>query len=151
MVCLVPALLFVALYLRALDYGFVWDDIAMFEGRSILRPPGQLLAAFGEPLHRVDDFRVRDLQQAYYRPLQVLTASWLAARFGREPRTFRATAFVLGAATTALFAALVLVLTGSPGAALVAGCVLAAHPLGLETWVWLSGLSAALAACFVSV
>ena len=148
-VCLVPALLFVALYLRALDYDFVWTDIAEFEAGSILRPPGSWLAAFGEPLQRVDDFRVRGLQQPYYRPLEVLTASWLDARFGREPRSFRAAAFVLGAATAALFAALALVLTGSPGAALVAGCVLAAHPLGLETWVWLSGLSAALAACFV--
>jgi hypothetical protein len=147
--CLVPALLFAALYLRALDYGFVWTDIAEFQYASILRPPGRLLAAFGEPLQRADDFRVRDLQQPYYRPVQVVTASWLDARFGREPRTFRAAALVLGAATAVLFAALALGLTGSPAAALVAGCVLVAHPLGLETWVWLSGLSAALAACFV--
>ena len=148
-VCLVPALLFAALYLRALDYGYVWTDIAEFQAGTILRPPGQLLAAFAEPLQQVDDYRVRNLQQPYYRPLPVVTASWLDARFGREPRSFRATAFVLGAATATLFAALALALTGSPGAALVAGCVLAAHPLGLETWVWLSGLPAALAACFV--
>ena len=45
-VCLVPALLFTALYLRALDYGYVWTDIAEFQAGTILRPPGRLLAAF---------------------------------------------------------------------------------------------------------
>ena len=112
--CLVPALLFAALYLRALDYGFVWTDIAEFQYASILRPPGRVLAAFGEPLQRVDDFRVRDLQQPYYRPVQVVTASWLDARFGREPRTFRTAALVLGAVTAVLFAALALLAIGAP-------------------------------------
>ena len=48
-VCLVPALLFAALYLRALDYGYVWTDIAEFQAGTILRPPGQLLAAMVDP------------------------------------------------------------------------------------------------------
>jgi tetratricopeptide (TPR) repeat protein len=146
---LVPALLFLALHLRALDYGFVWTDHGEIEAGSILRPAGRLHEAFAQPLQHVDDFRTRHLQQPYYRPLQVVTASWLAHTFGREPRSFRAPSLALGAATVSLFALLVACLTGSAGAALLAGCVLAAHPVGLETWVWISGLSAALAAFFV--
>lgn len=146
---LAPALLFLALHLRALDYGFVWTDHSEIEAGSILRPAGHLYEAFAQPLHHVDDFRTRHLRQPYYRPLQVVTASWLDHSFGRAPRSFRALSLGLGAATVSLFALLVACLTGSAGAALLAGGVLAAHPVGLETWVWISGLSAALAAFFV--
>ncbi len=148
-ILLVPALLFAALYLRALDYPFVWTDHDEIERGSVLRPPGRILAAFGEPLHAVDDIRTRFLLQPYYRPLQVVTASALDAAFGRRPRTFRAASLLVGAATASLFTAVAWTLLGSAPGALLAGSIFAAHPVGLETYVWISGLSAALGAFFL--
>lgn len=145
---LLPGLLLLALHLRTLDYAFVWTDVPEIVEGSVLRPPGEILAAFGEPLQKVDDPRARHLAQPYYRPLQVVTASLLDRAFGREPRSFRGASLVLGMAALALFAALVRGLTGSAAAAGLAACLVAAHPVGLETWVWISGLSAALAAVF---
>ena len=37
---LLPALIFLALHLRALDYDFVWTDQAEIEPGVVLRPPG---------------------------------------------------------------------------------------------------------------
>lgn len=141
---LIPPLLFLALHLRALDYGFVWVDRAEIVAGSILRPPGQILAAFGEPLQRAEGFATVTFSQPYYRPLQVVTASALAAAFGRTPRVFHAVSLGLGAATAALFGLLALALLREPAAALVAGAVFAVHPALLEIHVWVAGLSAAL-------
>ena len=51
-----PALLFLALHGRALGYGFVWVDQAEIVAGTILRPPGQIFAAFGQPLQRAEGF-----------------------------------------------------------------------------------------------
>jgi hypothetical protein len=146
---LLPALLFAALHLRTLDYGFAWVDEAEIANASILRPPGQILAAFAEPLHRPLGFGTETFAQPYYRPFQVITASALDAAFGRAPRTFRALSLALGALTASLFAALVLTLMGDARAALFAGALFAVHPALLEIYVWISGLSAAWMGCFV--
>ncbi|MGH0031203.1 MAG: hypothetical protein ACQGVC_15515 [Myxococcota bacterium] len=148
-VCLLPALLFVALHGPALDYDLVWTDEPELVQGTILRPPGRIASAFAEPLHAIDDPAARVFAQPYYRPLQVVTASLLASRVGREPRVFRSVSLALGAATAALFSGLVLALLRRPGAALFAGAVWAAHPAGLEIYVWVGGLSAALAFLFV--
>ena len=140
---LLPVLLFAALHLRTLDYGFTWVDEAEIVAGSILRPPGQILAAFGEPLHRAQGFGTETFSQSYYRPFQVVTASALDAAFGRTPRTFRALSLVLGALTASLFAALALTLFGDARIALFAGALFAVHPVLLEIYVWIAGLSAA--------
>lgn len=146
---LLPALLFAALHLRTLDYGFVWVDRAEIVDGRVLRPPGRILAAFGEPLQATPDFATRGFAQPYYRPLQVVVASALDARFGREPRTFRSASLLLGAATASLFSLLALRLLRDPAAALLAGLAFAAHPALLEIYVWISGLSAALMGFFL--
>lgn len=146
---LLPALLFAALHLHTLDYDFVWVDRAEIVGGSVLRPPGRILAAFGEPLQATPDFATRTFSQPYYRPLQVVTASALDAAFGRTPRSFRSVSLLLGTATAALFGALALALLRQPAAALLAGTVFAAHPGLLEIYVWVSGLSAALMGFFL--
>ena len=46
---LLPALVFTGLYLRALDYEFVWTDKGEIEQESLIRPPDQLLDAFQRP------------------------------------------------------------------------------------------------------
>ncbi len=146
---LFPALLFAALHLRTLDYDFVWVDQAEIVGGSVLRPPGRILAAFGEPLQATPDFATRTFSQPYYRPLQVVTASLLDAVFGRAPRSFRSVSLLLGAATASLFGALAFGLLRQPAAAVLAGAVFAAHPGLLEIYVWVSGLSAALMGFFL--
>ena len=50
MVLLLPALLFGALHLPALDYALVWTDEPEIVQGSILRPPGRILNAFAEPV-----------------------------------------------------------------------------------------------------
>jgi hypothetical protein len=148
-VLLGPALLFVALHLPALDYGLVWTDEPEIVHGSILRPPGRILHAFAEPLHATGDFAAGPFIQPYYRPLQVASASLLAAHFGREARVFRSASLLLGAITATLFTALALVLLGSRPAALAAGCLFAAHPVGIEIYVWVGGLAAAFVGAFV--
>jgi protein O-mannosyl-transferase len=146
---LLPALLFAALHLRTLDYGFAWVDEAEIGAGTILRPPGEILAAFGQPLHRAQGFGTETFSQPYYRPFQVVTASALDAAFGRTPRTFRALSLALGALTASLFAALALTLFGDARAALFAGALFAVHPALLEIYVWIAGLSAAWMGFFV--
>jgi len=141
---LLPALVFALLHARALDYGFVWVDEAEIATGTILRPPGRILAAFREPLQDLSGYAVRPYVQPYYRPLQVVLASALDAGFGREPRSFRAASLALGTATSALFGLLALGVLGRSGPAALAACAFAAHPVGLEIYVWISGLSAAL-------
>ena len=144
-----PALLFLALHGRALAYDFVWVDQAEIVAGTILRPPAHILAAFGEPLQQAEGFATAVLSQPYYRPLQVVIASALAAEVGRSPRAFHALSLALGAATAALFGALALALLRDPAAALLAGLLFAAHPGLLEIYVWVAGLSAALMGLFL--
>ena len=146
---LLPPLLFLALFARTLDYGFVWVDQAEIVSGSILRPPGRILSAFAEPLQGVQSAATRPFEQPYYRPLQVVLASGLDAALGREPRAFRALSLALGAATAALVALLARSLGLGAGAAALCGAAFAAHPLCLEVYVWVSGLASALLGAFL--
>jgi hypothetical protein len=144
-----PALLFLALHGRALGYDFVWVDQAEIVAGTILRPPGEILASFAQPLQRAEGFATATFSQPYYRPLHVVTASARAATFGRSPRAFHAVSLALGAATAALFAWLALLWLRDPAAAFVAAALFAVHPALLEIYVWVAGLSAALMGLFV--
>jgi hypothetical protein len=147
---LLPALLFLGLHARTLDYEFVWTDLPEIADGSILRPPGRILDAFQEPLHAIDHFATRPFTQPYYRPLQVVTASGLAASFGREARVFRSVNLLLGVVTAILFTTLASGLLRSRRAGVLAGAIFAVHPVGLEIYVWVGGLAAALVgACIV--
>jgi hypothetical protein len=87
--------------------------------------------------------------QAYYRPVQVVVASLVHAVAGKSPRAFRSVSLALGGLTLALFTAWVWWLIGRPEPALAAGLLLAAHPTGIETYVWIASLSEVLADLFV--
>jgi tetratricopeptide (TPR) repeat protein len=145
---LLPALVFTGLYLRALDYEFVWTDKGEIEQESLIRPPDQLLDAFQRPMHANLDFRLAGTRQSFYRPLQVALVSLIHEAHGKEPRYYRAASLAIGAATAVLFAALAWLLFRRLGPALLAGTILAVHPGGVEVYVWISGLSAALADFF---
>jgi hypothetical protein len=146
---LAPAALFVGLHARTLDYGFVWSDQGEIIHGTLLRPAGQRLEAFRQPLHVTGDFRTIGMRQPYYRPLQVLLVNAVHDVRGAEPRAFRIVSFALGAATATLFATFAWLLFGRIGPGVMAGSIVAVHPVVLETYVWIGGLSAALAAWFV--
>ena len=146
---LFPALVFVAPYLRALDYEFVWTDTGEIEHGTLVRPMDQLADAFTEPMHGNLDFRLAGVAQSFYRPLQVVVVSVIQHRLGPKPRYYRAANLAIGVATVILFTAFALILFRRIPLAALAGLVFAAHPGGIEVYVWIAGLSAALADFFV--
>jgi len=144
-----PLLVFFGLYLRALDYDFVWTDQGEIEHGILLRPPGRVLEAFVQPMHPDLERLSPGAAQPYYRPLQVVLVSLIHNEFGKQPRYFRAAGLALGAATVVLFTLFVWLLAGDLRAAALAGAVFAAHPAGIENYVWIAGLSAALVKFFI--
>ena len=146
---LIPSLVFLGLTLRALDYEFVWTDTGEIEQGTLVREPGRILDAFSEPMHDSLDFRLAGVKQSFYRPLQVALVSWIHARHGATPRYYRAANLAIGAATALLFAAFAHLLFRRVELSVLAGSIFAAHPGGIEVYVWIAGLSAALADFFV--
>ncbi|MDH3211959.1 MAG: tetratricopeptide repeat protein [Myxococcales bacterium] len=146
---MLPALVFAALYLRSLDYDLVWTDVGEIEAGTLIRPLDGLLDVFVQPMHANLDFRLAGVPQSFYRPLQVVLLSVIHDRQGTEPRGYRALSLGLGAATAIVFTAFAWTLFGRWGLALLAGTIFAAHPGGIEVYVWIAGLSAALADFFV--
>ncbi len=146
-VAVLPAILFALLQSRSLDYPFVWTDISAIGQKSMIRPAGEIVASFGEPLHRIA-FRGAGATQPYYRPLQVallsLTTQWL----GDTPRAYRSLTILAGALCVAAFGVLALTLTGNVSAASFAALFMAAHPVAIETTTWISGVSGTLCALF---
>jgi hypothetical protein len=143
---LIPAVAFLGLHLRTVDYGFVWTDETEIVAQGIVLPIASLHRAFWQP-------RVGDLETgrawAYYRPLQVVLVSAIHSAFGELPRAYRLPSLFLGALTSAAFAGLVWAWQARLGAALFAGLLPALHPAALEIYVWIAGLSAALSDLFV--
>jgi tetratricopeptide (TPR) repeat protein len=145
---LLPGVALVALYARALDYDFAWTDATAIGHRTMLRPRGEIALAFREPLHRIPD-RGAFARQDYYRPLQVVTLSWVDVGFGSEPRNFRIAGLAIGALCLGAWALFAWKLLGSPAAAFFAALFVACHPVGIEAYVWIAGISGAMSALFV--
>lgn len=150
LIWIAPALLFAALYGRALDYDFVWTDQGEIELGLIILPPGEIHTAFGRPMLSGLETVLPGASAPYYRPLQVIAASTIDHQLGRSPRNFRALNLVLGMATASTVAWLAWLLFASPGASLAAGMIFALHPANLENHVWIAGLSQSLASFFVT-
>jgi hypothetical protein len=145
LVLALPGLVFTALTARTLDYAFVWSDATEIEHGTLIRPSGTLSQAFTQPMHSNLGARLSRARQPYYRPLQVVLVSSIHNRFGKEPRAFRSAALAIGAATFALFTGFAWLLFHNPWPALAAGLLAAVHPAGLEVYVWIAGISEALA------
>jgi len=146
---LLPLLVFSGLYLRSLDYDFVWTDQGEIEHEILIQPPGRVLEAFWQPMHPDLERLSPGAAQPYYRPLQVTLVSLIHNEFGKRPRCFRTAGLALGAATVLLFTIFVWLLQRDLRVAALAGAVLAAHPAAIENYVWIAGLSAALVKCFI--
>jgi len=143
-----PGMALGLLYAPALDYDYVWTDTSAIGGRSMLRPPGEIAEAFREPLHRIPH-RSGTAQQRYYRPAQVAMLSWVDQHFESKPRSFRSAGLVIGVACLALFSFFAWRLLGSRQAALTAALFVACHPVGIEAYVWIAGISGAMCALFL--
>jgi hypothetical protein len=142
---LIAPLAFALLYLPSLDFPFVWEDEGAIGAGTLLRPAGQTLAAFGEPLHRIEG-RGAAARQAYYRPLPVAALSLVDQQLGRAPRNFRVLTIAAGALCAAAFGAFAGSLFGRAGPALFAALFAALHPVGIETTVWITGVPATISA-----
>jgi hypothetical protein len=145
---LITPLAWVLLYLPSLDFPFVWEDRDAIGSGTLLRPEGQTLAAFREPLHRIEQ-RGASARQIYYRPLPVVALSLVDQQLGREPRHFRALTIAAGALSAAAFGCFAGWLFGRAGPALFAALFAALHPVGIETTVWIAGVPATLSAFFM--
>lgn len=148
---LLPPLLFALLYARTLDYPFVWtDEDAVGGAGSLLRPAGETLDAFREPLHRIE-LRGAAARQEYYRPLPVVLLSLVGQHLGADPRAFRVLTLAAGALCLAAFGLLALRLLGRPGPALFAALFAALHPVAIEVGVWIAAVPASIcAACVIA-
>jgi tetratricopeptide (TPR) repeat protein len=149
MALLLPSLLLIALYLPSLDHEFAWTDQGEIEHGILIQPRGRLLEAFSQPMHPQLESLAPGAVQPYYRPLQVVVASVVDAEFGKRPRAFRSVTIGLGALTMALFTGLAWWLLRDLPLALLAGALVAVHPVGIEMYAWIAGLSGALAHLFV--
>ncbi len=147
---LLPALLFLGLYLPSLDYDFVWTDQGEIETGLIILPPERISEAFVLPMLYDLETHVPTAKAPYYRPVQVTAVSWIDHRFGRRPRHFRMLNLALGAATSLLVTLLAWRLFSRTDLALIAGALFAAHPANIENYVWIAGLSQAFASFFIA-
>ena len=131
------------LYARARNYELVWmDETEIGEGAILLAPGESWLSAFTRPLHRGAGVN------PYYRPLQILVATGIHRVAGPAPTLYHVALLCLAVVTCTAFGALAWFLFDSLPLALLAVALAAAHPAMIESWVWISGLGEAMAACF---
>ncbi|MCA9580257.1 MAG: tetratricopeptide repeat protein [Myxococcales bacterium] len=154
LVLVAAALFFVATYVRAIDYEFVWDD------RNNIHDNGSLHESLREALFRTEhdhiDTNLRKLEglrpkHDSYRPVLHLSYRVGMALFGATPRAFRIHDMVLGLLNVFLVFAVVrrwLFLGGQPSEfpAAVAAALFAIHPIAVEPIVYVSGRGDLLAA-----
>lgn len=144
-----PAILFLALFARSLPYEFVWTDRTEISQGLVIRAPGRILRAFAQPMYEDLAAASPGSVQSYYRPVKVVALSLVDQVFGREPSAFRGVNLCLGALTYALLALLVGRLFGDPRAGGLVAALAAVHPVGIENYVWPSGIDDALAKLFL--
>jgi tetratricopeptide (TPR) repeat protein len=137
----------VSLYARTLDYGFTWmDETEIAEGEIVLGDE-PWVEAFRRPLHRTPDYAAG--VNPYYRPFQILLATAVHRAAGPIPRYYRAISIAIGAATASAFAALAWLLLRRADLALLAALLAVVHPVGIESWLWISGNAEAFSGLWV--
>jgi len=144
-----PALLLVAIYQSALDYEFVWMDSVEIQDGDLILPQGAMLSAFTRPLQVTQGTGDHGMQNPYYRPLQLILVSQIYHHSGLNPRSYRLVALAIGAAYTASFAWLAWLLFRQFWPALAAATLLVVHPVGIEAFAWISGISEGMSAFWI--
>ena len=147
LVLLVSTAAIAVLYARALGYGLAWmDEREIGQGEIVLGADEPWTDAFTRPLHRSEPGIAA--ANPYYRPLQILLVTAIHRVAGPQPPAYRVVSLALAVATCFAFGALALGLFGRLDLALLATALAALHPVGIESWVWISGIAEALSALF---
>lgn len=136
-------------HVRSLFAGLVWDDRVFLLEDPRIRSLGGALRAFAEPFFSPDT-----AANEMYRPLVTasLAVDWFVSGSSPGDPTvawFRVVNLLLHAANSALVYLLFANLTKRKlGAPLLAACLFAVHPLGVEPVTWIVGRCDLLAAFF---
>jgi hypothetical protein len=136
------ALVAIAVYLNALENGFVLDDRAIILKNPLVAFPNGIWLAFAHP------YWPAALGGGQYRPLAIASFSldwWLS---GGDPRWFHAVNILWHAAASVLVWFLAAELL-APAAALGAALLFAVHPVHVEAVANVVGRSECMAAAFV--
>jgi len=140
------AILLLALtaYWPTLKLGFFWDDHVMIEANPALREwsiknlkhdfSTDVFDGHGDP---------------YYRPAQTLANRVDYTIWGLRPFGYHLTNFAFHAANSALLGELIIALGLGPLAALLAGCLFAVHPIGVEQLMIIAGRAELMSFCFM--
>lgn len=134
-------LLALLLYASSLGGGFVWDDEYNYLDNPVILKQ-TVRAAFTSDIYA---FLPQRTAQQYYRPLHVLTYSWLARASGLHPFALH----LASVAVHALAGVLAFLLLGEMieiGAAWFAAALFLAHPLHVEAVAWMASFSEILTA-----
>ena len=134
LVLLLPALLVLLPGLPALSFDFVYDDNTVVLGAA------EVVAERGAGL--------LGSERLMERPLPTLSFAAERRLFGATPWAFHLMSLLWGSLNAALVAWLVLTVSGSARAALIGGCLFAAHPLHVEAVYYVAGRQDLMAAAF---
>lgn len=136
------------LYARTNTFDYVWaDDLDLIAGnQTFLGELGNVPQAFVQSYFQT----VNDLTgvETYYRPATIVSFMVDAQRGGPDPRPYHVTNVVLHAAASALLLQLAVATGASPGAALAAALIFAAHPVNVQAVAWIAGRNELLLAVF---
>ena len=133
---LVPAAVAAVLYAPAAFGGFALDDrIDLLENRFVTGPFDPV-AIFGSEYYA----GWGHIASGHYRPLLNLTYAVVAGTFGLTPAPFHVLNVVLFAGLVALTARIAARLSGSPLTGMLAGLLLAVHPIVSESVAAIAGL-----------
>lgn len=136
------------LYARTSTFDYVWaDDLDLIAGnQAFLGELGNARQAFTRSYFETEN----DLTgvETYYRPATIVSFMVDAQRGGPDPRPYHMTNVVLHAAAAALLLQLAVAVGASPGAALAASLIFAAHPVNVQAVAWIAGRNELLLAVF---
>jgi tetratricopeptide (TPR) repeat protein len=127
----------VSVYIYAVEYDFVWDDVALIAENAYIRSPrlvGQYFRRdFGTLSHGSLSVRW------YYRPLLALSFFTDYQAWGTNPAGFHLTNILLHLLSSLLVALLARRLSGRESAGALAGLFFAVHPAHVEPVAFISG------------
>ncbi len=127
-------------YVSALGGAFIWDDEYLFLDNPLLLKETVNSAFILDPLR----FQPGKIAYHVYRPLQILTYSWMARIFGLQPFGMHFASVAVHAAAGVLVFFLVLQFA-EIRVAWVAAALFLVHPLHVEAVAWISAFSEVLA------
>ncbi|MEE8467878.1 MAG: hypothetical protein V3T22_05455, partial [Planctomycetota bacterium] len=127
-------------YWRVLGAEFVYDDVRLVEVNPNVSSLGAALRAFFEPLWAFED-PTGTFQNAYWRPLTVLTLAlgrWIS---GMEPWAHHALSLCLHGLATLVAWRFASRLLSNPTLGFAVALVFALHPVHVESVAWIAAIN----------